>query len=89
MNATIAKEIVSYGQAAGYNMEVVPDYSGRGMFGEKTCAVDARGMNEFMIGCIEYSRSMQDDVSDKRYQLLIMMIHGLRMDSLGIGWVFY
>lgn len=92
MQLFIAQAIVECGADVNVELTLHENYGYRYGCGNTTAAVQCKGMNEFIMGCLEYCRRMtQDDFDDERgfYQDLLKMMTDLKMDNMGKGYIYY
>jgi hypothetical protein len=87
MTPKLAAALVKAGLEDGMEIELVSDYSGRGMFGNSTAAVDC-GNERTLRRAIAYVAANCEPGSDDAEEV-IEEAGNLRTDSLGNGIVVY
>lgn len=65
MKAEVAKQLVDAAESAGVRCEIYTDYSGRGMYGEKTTGIVVPSMVVYAAICAEmgYRFAERDDTA--------------------------
>jgi len=87
MTPKLAAALVKAGLEDGMEIELVSDYSGRGMFGKATAAVNCDG-HSTLRRAIAYVAANCEPGSDEAEEV-IEEAGKLRIDSLGMGIVVY
>ena len=86
MKLEAAKFLVEVAEFAGIEASVYHDYSGRGMFGEKTVGVTVENPIALLGAAIEYAARYLDD---GQYPIADWDLHKLRSDSMGRDAILY
>lgn len=87
MKHEAATTIVRLNQQAGLDgVQVYEDYSGRGMYGETTTALQIDEMQSFYTAL---SIVMEDGDSEDREWVADFLSDGVQWDQLGKGFVIY
>lgn len=76
-------QIVTAAEADGLDVTAYKDYSGRGMYGEKTSAVVSDGLPAFLVAVCEALRAAADP------DAFVAEMWGVRTDNLGGQIVIY
>ena len=82
MKLEAAKFLVEVAEFAGIEASVYHDYSGRGMFGEKTVGVTVENPIALLGAAIEYAAEYTDDEPNP-IRFADWDLHKLRSDSMG------
>lgn len=81
-----AQFLYDAGNDAGLDLEIRDSYSGRGMFGEETCAVEGDfTMGELLCAVVEYVRFLNEEGQED----IPEMPRSFREDSMGLGIIIY
>jgi hypothetical protein len=83
MQESTMNQIVAAGEASDLIVLPYSGYSGRGMYGGKTCAIIASGFAAFVAAACEAVRLSADPDE------IVEEMRGLRTDSLGRDVVLY
>lgn len=87
MNKEVAEKLVEVGQDEGLETELREDYSGRGMFGDKTAAVCTATLGDIILCFTLCGIDMEPD--SLLLDELTNAARRLRWDSMGRGVVVY
>jgi hypothetical protein len=85
MIETIAKKLADTAETCQITINLRESYSGRGMFGKTTWAIDFDSWNDFTELAVETAGNMEQT---ERRQFL-QAIKRMRSDSMGLGIVVY
>ena len=85
MDAKVAQLIVE----AGGDVELREDYSGRCMYGEKTCAVVCSSFSEFVAAVAAAAGGLDPAHEDEVIEDIVLACQSLRHDQMGLGIVVY
>ena len=98
MRIETARAVAAAGDAAGFEFEVREAYSGRGMFGQTTAALEYDSLGE-LLGAVavagaraaEAANNGPDPRNADPFTLddLAEDLHRVRVDKMGRGWVIY
>ena len=83
MDIAIAREIVAATEGTENPAQLFESYSGRGMFGKTTAAVEINNLAEWTVAVAQTVAS-----SDDPYAVAMAMAK-IRYDDLGRGMIFY
>jgi len=83
MTESAMQEIVTAAEALGLNITAYPDYSGRGMYGDKTCGVVIKNVGDLLVAVCEAVRN-HDDPDD-----FVEDIRCVKTDSMGRDMIVY
>jgi len=88
MQLEVAKKLVASADEVGVELEVLEDYSGRGMFGKSTTAVEFNTVQDLFAAF--YSLGMDDgQESEESGESEEINFSSLRIDSLGKSQIIY
>lgn len=92
MKLETAEAIVEAGEACGFEMSVYEDYSGRGMYGEKTAGVVYDDTNDLLIATATVVQDLtgtkvEDEGGDPEGFLL--EVRRFRYDNMGLQSIVY
>ena len=75
--------------SSSFDMDVRPNYSGRGMFG-KTCLGIDTDHSAFVVAVnvVNAIHDMQD-IDENERELLLEEVEGTRQDNMGLGYIYY
>lgn len=75
--------------SSSFDMDVRPNYSGRGMFG-KTCLGIDTDHSAFVVAVnvVNAIHDMQD-IDENERELLLKEVKGTRQDNMGMGYIYY
>ena len=75
--------------SSSFDMDVRPNYSGRGMFG-KTCLGIDTDHSAFVVAVnvVNAIYNMQD-IDENERELLFEAVEGTRQDNMGLGYIYY
>lgn len=75
--------------SSSFDMDVRPNYSGRGMFG-KTCLGIDTDHSAFVVAVnvVNAIYNMQD-IDENERELLLEAVEGTRQDNMGLGYIYY
>lgn len=81
-----AQFLYDAGDDSGLDVKIRDDYSGRGMFGKETCAIEGDfSMGELLCAVIEYVRFLDEEEREE----IPEMPRSFREDSMGLGIIIY
>lgn len=89
MKLEIAKAIVEAGEACGFEMSVYEDYSGRGMYGEKTTGVMYQDTNDLIVATATVVQDKAQDIAqddegeDGDPEAFLLEVRRFRYDNMG------
>lgn len=86
MTVETATRAAELAQDMGYEVEVRPAYSGRGMYGRTTAALTSNELNAIQLGVFIGIAAVEEDgspwIDDE-------VVRNLRSDQMGLGVVVY
>ena len=92
MKKEIAERLVNYGN----DLKIYEEYSGRGMYGKTTTAIEVdtpsdffEAMGDLMLEMVGDAMMEGDDYDIKDVEELAKVLSNLNQDSLGLGYVIY
>ena len=93
MNKNLAEKIAEYSHG---DVEVLEEYSGRGMYGKTTTALTADSLSSILVGVVYAAASIaesefyeEDIEEDCTIDDLAEFAEDMSQDSLGLGIVIY
>lgn len=84
MHKKTVNSIMDAADEVGLELEVYEDYSGRGMFGSRTCGVVGNFQN--LVVAIAIAAKDLDDTSHEKF---VEDLQDIRTDNLGRELIFY
>lgn len=89
MTERTMKAILAVAESRGFEMEGHDNYSGRGMYGQTTCAVSYADEGELLV-CVAQAAFRYGGARDSAaFCELTRDLEGLRHDQLGRGMIAY
>lgn len=75
--------------ASDFDVEVMDDYSGRGMFGKQTFAVTMPSVSALASVCANFALNATSESIEENREALEEIVKGFRSDSMGMDIVIY
>lgn len=88
MKEVTARFLTQIIEEIGESANFRDDYSGRGMFGKETCAVDVDSVSH-LVGALANFALSEFALNEEEKEALEELSEGLRQDSMGFGIVLY
>lgn len=89
MDTRVAELIIEGAEVDGVDLRLRDDYSGRGMFGEKTHAIVCDRLNEFLVALATTAGELGLAGKDEDLEQITLACQDLRQDQMGLGIVLY
>ena len=75
--------------SSSFDMDVRPNYSGRGMFGKTCLGIDTdHSAFAVAVNVVNAIHDMQD-IDENERELLLEAVEGTRQDNTGLGYIYY